>query len=91
MQVFVDREKTPGVTTLMTVGDSYEIEVPSPTSGLGDSVGSVVGLGLGAAGAYHGYKRNKSVLWAFLWGMFAMNIPVIAVPVAIAQGFGKSK
>jgi hypothetical protein len=44
-----------------------------------------------AALAYHGYKRNGSILWAFLWSAVGFGVPIIAVPVAIAQGFGKER
>jgi hypothetical protein len=45
----------------------------------------------GAALTYHGYKRNGSVLWAMLWGMLGGAAPLIAGPIAAAQGFGKPK
>ena len=45
-----------------------------------------------AATAYHGYKRNnESIGWAFGWAFFGSVIPVVALPVALAQGFGKPK
>lgn len=46
---------------------------------------------LTAAAAYHGYRRNGSVLWAVLWVIGANIAPVIAGAVAVAQGFGQSK
>jgi hypothetical protein len=49
---------------------------------------SVIGTGLGA---YHGFKRNNSVGWALWWALMGGLFPVITVPVAIAQGFGKRK
>jgi hypothetical protein len=42
--------------------------------------------------AYHGYRRNvggSPGFWAFGWALFGAALPVIAVPVALAQGFGK--
>jgi len=44
-----------------------------------------------AAGAYHGYKRNQSVGWAIGWALLGFMSPVIAMPVALAQGFGTRK
>lgn len=44
-----------------------------------------------AACAYHGYKRNESVGWAFGWAFFGSVAPFFALPVALAQGFGKPK
>lgn len=39
--------------------------------------------------AFHGYKRNASIPWAVGWAALGGIAPVIAVPVALAQGFGK--
>lgn len=44
-----------------------------------------------AATVYHGYKRNNSIGWALAWGLAGSVAPIIAVPVAIAQGFGQPK
>lgn len=45
------------------------------------------------ASAYHGYKRNEAgdnpILWALWWGFWGALIPIITVPVALAQGFAK--
>lgn len=43
------------------------------------------------AGAYHGYKRNKSVLWAFVWATLGGIAPFVTLPISLAQGFGKPK
>ena len=50
-------------------------------------------LGTASIGAsvYHGYKRNKSAGWAVAWGVFGAVAPVLSVPIALAQGFGKPK
>jgi hypothetical protein len=44
-----------------------------------------------AAMAYHGYKRTRSYGWAFAWALFGGALPIVAVPVSLAQGFGKRK
>lgn len=45
---------------------------------------------LGASlGAYHGYKRNGSVAWALWWAFAGAAVPVVTLPVAVAQGFGE--
>lgn len=49
----------------------------------------VIGSAAGLAGAYHGYKRNESVGWAIGWSLLSSLFWPIAVPVMIAQGFGK--
>jgi len=43
------------------------------------------------ASVYHGYKRNDSVPWALAWGLGGLVVPIVMVPIAIAQGFGKRK
>lgn len=40
---------------------------------------------------YHGYKRTGSIVWALIYGIAGKKVPVVAVPVAVAQGFGKKK
>lgn len=47
---------------------------------------SLLGMGLSA---YHGYARNKSVGWGIGWGVAGAIAPIITVPIAVAQGFGK--
>lgn len=44
-----------------------------------------------AASAFHGYRRNKSIGWALVWGMFGMIFPIITPAIAFAQGFGERK
>lgn len=45
-----------------------------------------------AISVYHGYKRNNgSIGWAAVWGIAGALVPVVTVPVAIAQGLGKRK
>lgn len=39
--------------------------------------------------AWHGYKRNQSVGWAFLWGVGGAMAPIIAPAIAVAQGAGE--
>lgn len=40
---------------------------------------------------YHGYARTGSILWALFYGLCGRLVPVAAVPISIAQGFGKRK
>lgn len=51
----------------------------------------IIGPVSGALMAYHGYKRTGSVGWAFGWSIFGALMAPLAVPVALAQGFGKRK
>jgi hypothetical protein len=50
---------------------------------------SILSIAGTALGAYHGYKRNDSVGWGIVWGLLGGAFPIIALPVAYAQGFGK--
>jgi hypothetical protein len=50
----------------------------------------VIGTAGAALGTYHGYKRSGgSIGWTLAWGLFGAFLPVLAVPIALAQGFGK--
>jgi hypothetical protein len=61
---------------------------------VGDTSSSAISLvrtaAVGAA-AFHGYRRNKSVLWAVIWAVLAGISPLVTTGVAVAQGFGKPK
>lgn len=67
--------------------------------GLGQTGGSrfanaalaVLSVAGGAAGAYHGYKRTDSAGWAVGWFVFGSFLPVLALPIALAQGFAEPK
>ncbi len=43
------------------------------------------------ASAYHGTKRNDSLIWGAWWGLWALALPVATPIMALVQGFGKSK
>jgi hypothetical protein len=59
--------------------------------GITDDAISTVYLAAIGAGAYHGYKRSKSVGWAAVWALAAAVSPIVTGGVALAQGFGKPK
>lgn len=50
-----------------------------------------VKTGAALALTYHGYKRTGSILWALAYGMLGRTLPLVGVPIALAQGFGKKK
>lgn len=54
-------------------------------------IAAMLGVAFMGAGVYHGYKRNESVGWALGWGFLTAAFPIIMIPIAIAQGFGKPK
>ncbi len=52
---------------------------------------SVMALGAGIAG-YHGYKRSGGSIGSMLgWGLLGGIVPIITVPVALAQGYAKRR
>lgn len=72
----------PPVTPVSTASNPSVLEaLDSPT------VKTVTGVAL----VYHGYKRTGSVLWALIYGALGRVKPLIAAPIAVAQGFGKKK
>lgn len=71
---------------------------PLPPNPYMNADGSMTNLGVAVlllstvsagASAYHGYKRNKSVGWALVWGFFGGGFPIVVPAIAVAQGFGK--
>jgi hypothetical protein len=60
----------------------------SATETLTENAIPIAGTGLGA---YHGYRRNKSVGWAIGWGVMGSMFPILTVAIALAQGFAKPK
>lgn len=74
--------------TLGALGANGENVYRSDTARALWGAASIAGTGLGA---YHGYKRTKSAGWALGWGLFGAVVPIIALPVMFAQGFGKRK
>jgi hypothetical protein len=72
--------KANGITTIFK-------RLPTPVR----IIWSVLATASFAASVYHGYKRNDSVGWAIVWGIFGALFPIITPTIAIAQGFGKPK
>ena len=50
-----------------------------------------VKTGAAIALTFHGYRRTGSLIWALVYGLCGRIAPVVAVPVAFAQGFGERK
>lgn len=79
----------PGVT--LSFGDT----APAPSSSsfslrnvlTSDSAKTVSAIAL----TYHGYRRTGSIVWALLYGLAGRVVPLAAVPISLAQGYGAKK
>jgi hypothetical protein len=68
---------------------SYPLAGPEyQPNGLGTAL-SIASTAAVIALAYHGYKRNESVGWAVVWAVVGGAFWPIAVPIAVAQGYGE--
>ena len=67
--------------------------ITTPKTGINvvDKYSGLVGGNPWVSGAlaYHGYARNGSLLWGAVWGLLVPNI--IGLPLALIQGFAKTK
>jgi len=75
----------------LTAIGADEAAPPSPRSIDVARAWQLLGMVAVPLSAYHGYKRNNSVGWAIGWALLGGAFPVVALPVAVAQGFGKRK
>jgi hypothetical protein len=64
---------------------------PSSASSVWRAIYRAVAFASSPVLAYHGYRRNDSWGWALGWAFFGGTLPLFAWPIALAQGFGKSK
>lgn len=50
----------------------------------------IVDVLVAVALGYHGFKRNrKSVKWGAVWAVGGLLCPIVVLPMAIYQGFGR--
>jgi hypothetical protein len=75
------------------MGDAVAATTPSTTSSTIHDFVTSEGVSTAATIAltYHGYKRTGSLVWALIYGLAGRWFPVVAVPVALAQGYGERK
>jgi hypothetical protein len=71
---------TPGVVTHVVVDRMDWSPATLVVAGTIATASSLVSL-------YHGYKRNNSLGWGLLWGLFGATFPLITPTVALAQGY----
>lgn len=88
-----NRKALQRLNRLTPIGDDGSAAAATPAKPTLDSVlsSSAVKTAAGAAMLYHGYKRTGSIVWALLYGLAGRTSPMIAVPIAAAQGFGTKK
>jgi hypothetical protein len=89
-------ENTGSYVATLPIGDvntgSYQ-----PTHSLGDFnlrdrlTSEPVKTAAAIALTYHGYRRTGSLVWALVYGLAGRLVPVAAVPISLAQGFGQKK
>lgn len=74
----------------VAVGDDAAAAAPA-TPSISDALHSdTVKTVSAVALTYHGYRR-AGVFGAVMYGLAGRFVPLVAVPVAVAQGFGKKK
>lgn len=75
------------ITAISGLGETTLSFPPASVSPLRAALGTVAA----AVCAYHGYRRNDSAGWAAGWAFFGSVAPILALPIALAQGFGKPR
>ena len=85
-------------TAYEALGTAYEAmgadapAAPDAPFNLRDTInGPTVSTGAAIALTYHGYARTGSLAWALIYGALGKWFPIEAVPIALAQGFGRRK
>ncbi len=53
------------------------------------TVWGIAGTAASAALAYHGYKRNNSIIWGLAWAIAGGLVWPVGLAIAVAQGFGR--
>lgn len=89
MRIEYARPVNQGVTSAMAIGEDTSLE--AATRAFAQESMKPWRLAVTGAMAYHGYRRNRSVGWAFGWAIFGNMFPIISSAVALAQGFGQRK
>jgi hypothetical protein len=88
----LQRSPLKGLGSIDIESAAVSIAVPPVGAFTADTTISIVAGLIGAGlGAFHGFRRNNSALAALGWGLFGASIPILSVPISLAQGFGKPK
>lgn len=85
-------QQNPGNTPFTLLKQNMSgVSGPEDTTSVLQKVWYAASLASSGACAYHGYKRNGTIISAILWTLAGGFFPVISVAIAAAQGFGKEK
>jgi hypothetical protein len=57
----------------------------------GSQIKGALTLTAAAFAAYHGYRRNTSILWGMIWFACGTVFPVFTSAIMVAQGFAEEK
>jgi len=77
---------------LNPMGDAAPATSADEKFSLRDAINSEpVSTAAAVALTYHGYRRTGSILWALLYGAMGKWVPLVAVPISLAQGYGEKK
>lgn len=78
-----------GKRALVPIAGVADDDFTANPSGAFWTLVSAAGAGLSS---YHGYKRNVAsnpVAWALWWGLWGSVLPIVTIPIAIAQGYAR--
>jgi hypothetical protein len=88
----------PPCTRMIRVGSTYACSLGDDAPGAPTSFnlrGALTSEPVKTAAAialtYHGYRRTGSIIWALLYGLAGRVVPIAAVPISLAQGYGQKK
>lgn len=73
------------------LGSPVGMALANPEDNTLTTVWAVASAASAGASAYHGYRRNDSLVWGVVWGLLGGVFPVITPAIALAQGFAEPK
>lgn len=55
------------------------------------TIKGVATMASAAFSAYHGYRRNQSIVWGIVWFALGSVFPIFTPVIALAQGYAQKK
>lgn len=81
----VDPDRGPAFGQAEQAAEPYWTPAEKVAYGIASLIGTSVGL-------YHGTRRNGGrVRWGLWWGFWGGALPIVVIPLALAQGLGRPK